>query len=116
MFTSRMAVLLSKLHSTLQSDLALGCGVHVGGIEAQLHIGLVAKHRLVAKFDANGVNGLRALSEQFLFEKELAHAVHRCPNSLALGEGFRVRGLVEQVCRCELACAARDVRARPPWQ
>src|SRR5437762_1306675 len=76
MFTSRMAA--SRFEATLKpcSEFSLGRGVHVGGIKTQLHVGLVAQHRLVAKLDADRIDRFCPFAEQFLFEQELAHPVH----------------------------------------
>src|SRR5712691_1308097 len=58
------------------SQLAVAGHLHVGRLEAQLHVPLVSEHRAVGKRDADEVLRLRALAEQALAEGEAADLLH----------------------------------------
>src|SRR5258708_3736720 len=58
------------------SQLAVAGHLHVGRLEAQLHVPLVSEHRPVGKRDADEVLRLRALAEQALAEGEAADLLH----------------------------------------
>ena len=81
------------------SELAFGGSVHVGRVEAQLDVRLVAQHRLVGELDADRIGRFRALAQQVLVETGTCGRGpwSRRPSGSRV-KRLGIRCLVEQFC------------------
>src|SRR5690606_26591479 len=74
------------------SELPVGGGLHVGGVEAELDVALVAEDALVGELDADGARSLGVLAEERLVEQEGGDLLGRRLDAVAGYEGDGILG------------------------
>src|SRR5687768_2724925 len=96
----RMNGVNASLHESIGeagSELARGSHVHIGRVEAQLDVGLVAIDLAAGEFDTDEIRARRLRTENAMIEQELGDEAHDLGELGVLGEGRAFGGLVEHL-------------------